>query len=519
MKEKGMKAGSHANTRQWLRILFLTAAVMLCAAAFRTGVQAAVKDGFVVQNGKGYYYENGVKHTGWLKLDGKWYYFFTDGSQRLGWVKNGDVYERYFNPVPGPQGYMLTGFAKVGTNQVRYFHTGNGIMQRGLVRINGQYRYFHNVTGLATTGLRKIGNDYYYFEPTSDYMTNGVLSKGHLRKIDGKVWFFNATSGAAVTGFQKIGTSTYYFDPKTYAMVTGEVRMITIVEKDRTYPYYFYNTGKMCMDGFKKLGSYTYYFNKNDGHGHIGWATLEGALRYFDSTGHLYISKTFEKNGKTYVADANGAVTELTAANTQTAIPATYNQYNKTYSYVDKGSYVSVTDSAGKTFAMASEYLSHEGVAFGKYSDRDLMAACVDAEMGDMGLIGMEAVAMTILNATIDPDFPADVRLVIYETNPLQFAVVKYPLNGKSAILRRLEGDYGDEAGKALAYQAVDNAIRIFTSYVKNGTPRSLGPTFNDGKDFSFLGFMSVDSWYALGSPDAKRAYQWYDCMFFHDWS
>ena len=518
MKKKGTEAADFLNIRQWFRILFVAAVFAAALFAFKLPVQAAVKNGFVVQNGKGYYYVNDVKQTGWQKINDKWYYFYSDGSQRLGWWKNGDTYERYINPVPGVQGYMVTGFVKVGTNQVRYFHTGNGIMQRGLVKVNGQYRYFHNVTGLAITGLKKIGKECYYFEPTSNYMTNGLLSKGHLRKIDGKVWLFGAATGAAQTGFQVIGGATYYFDPETYAMVTGEVRMITIEEKNRTYPYYFYNNGKMCKEGFKTFGGNTYYFNPTDGHGHIGWATIEGAQRFFDSNGHMYVNSTFEYGGKIYRADAEGVVTEIKASNTATAIPETYSLYGKTYDYVDKGSYVEVTDSTGETFDMAAEYLTH-GVYTGKYSDRDLMAACVDAEMGDMGLTGMTAVALTILNATIDPDFPADVSLVIYETNPLQFSVVKYPLNGKQAIQRRLEGDYGDAAGKAAAYAAVDNAINIFNNYVKYGTPRSLGPNFNDGKDFSFLGFMSVDSWYALGSPDAKRAYQWYDCMFFHDWS
>ena len=61
----------------------------------------------------------------------------------------------------------------------------------------------------------------------------------------------------------------------------------------------------------------------------------------------------------------------------------------------------------------------------------------------------MEAVALCILNSTIDKykDFPSQIRYVIYQGKPTQYAVVT---NG--ALLKRLKGT-GWES-KTVAHQA-----------------------------------------------------------------
>ena len=47
---------------------------------------------------------------------------------------------------------------------------------------------------------------------------------------------------------------------------------------------------------------------------------------------------------------------------------------------------------------MEEEFLEHPGIADGKVSDLDLLAAVCDAEAGDQGVVGMEAVALCVLN-------------------------------------------------------------------------------------------------------------------------
>ena len=51
-----------------------------------------------------------------------------------------------------------------------------------------------------------------------------------------------------------------------------------------------------------------------------------------------------------------------------------------------------------KWYYMEKEFLEHPGIADGTVSDLDLLAAVCDAEAGDRGLVGMEAVALCVLN-------------------------------------------------------------------------------------------------------------------------
>lgn len=51
-----------------------------------------------------------------------------------------------------------------------------------------------------------------------------------------------------------------------------------------------------------------------------------------------------------------------------------------------------------RNYTVMKEYLSHPGVANGEKSDLDLLAAFCESEAGNQGLVGMEAVVLTVLN-------------------------------------------------------------------------------------------------------------------------
>ncbi len=50
-------------------------------------------------------------------------------------------------------------------------------------------------------------------------------------------------------------------------------------------------------------------------------------------------------------------------------------------------------------YTMVKEYKSHPGIANGKTSDEALLAALCELEAGDQGKIGMEAVALCVLES------------------------------------------------------------------------------------------------------------------------
>ena len=118
-------------------------------------------------------------------------------------------------------------------------------------------------------------------------------------------------------------------------------------------------------------------------------------------------------------------------------------------------------------YTMVKEYKSHPGIANGKTTDEALLAALCEAEAGNQGKIGMEAVALCVLNRTIksDKEFPSTIRGVIYEnigssTTP-QYSVVRRRGTSRSGSKVTFEN-------RTLAYQAAREAMTIFNKLCHN---------------------------------------------------
>ena len=86
------------------------------------GEGAAAKNGWVQEDGKWYYYQNGTKKTGWLLYGKDWYYLKPDGSMQVGWLLYGSVW--YYMDA---NGVMVTGTKTIG-GKVYHFDT-NGVCQ------------------------------------------------------------------------------------------------------------------------------------------------------------------------------------------------------------------------------------------------------------------------------------------------------------------------------------------------------------------------------------------------------
>lgn len=182
------------NRKLTILPLFFMLAFLLCtplpSLASDTGAEvtataetlnAKVKNGFITQNGKTYYYKNNKKLTGLKKINKKYYYF-------------------------NKKGVMQTGFQTI-KNKTYYFNK-KGVMQTGLKKINSQ-KYYFNKKGVMQTGFQTISKKKYYFN------NKGVMVKG-LKKINKKYYYFN-NSGVMQTGFLELNGITYYFDAKTGA--------------------------------------------------------------------------------------------------------------------------------------------------------------------------------------------------------------------------------------------------------------------------------------------------------------
>ncbi len=483
----------------WKKIWILSLCLLAAAAFLPTAKVEAAVNGFRVQNGAGYYYKNGVKQTGWINLSGKKYYFQSNGKQLVGWQK--DSYGkniRFFYNKPGAEGYMATGFMKDNKKNYYYFNPKNGMITRGWLEIDGRYRYFNSKTGIMNLGLRKVGSKYYYFITSNSTALLGARSTMGFATINDKKYYFNKKDGHAQTGWMTLSGKKYHF--------SNEGVMYTGIKKVGEYWYYFGNDGIMSTAGIKKLGSNTYYFHPSTGRAQVGWLTLNGKKYYFSSLGKRYENTTFTVNGVAYQANASGVVSK------------------KTYNVTNHSTYGVAHDAKnGRDYYVAREYFTHPGVANGTKTDRDLLAAIVECEAGDQGLVGMEAVALCILNRTIksDKEFPSEVRYVLYQVQYPSSYPQYSPVRYGNMLQSRLNGNFNN---KTLAYQAADGALKIFNDYVTKKTPRYLKGF--DRKDFNFMYFMSPQSFWGANLNFNRVDYYWYkvynsstrDHMFFVDW-
>lgn len=439
--------------------------VLLAIPAMSTEVQAA-KAGFRTINGKTYYIKaNGAKHKGWLTLKGKKYYFNKKtGVQIKGWQTDSKG------------------------KKIRYFTKGKGVMMTGFVKSGSTTRYFKKKDGKMVRGWLTLGKNKYYFTSGS-----GAMAKGWMTNSKKQKRYFKS-NGVMLTGwFTDSKKNTRYFDPGNGLMYTG------LKEIEGSIYYFSKTSGVRYQKGFGKVGTKRYYFSTSDGKAQTGWLSLDGKNYYFGSNGVMYVSTTASVGGKTYTFDANGVATEKPGTGSNTG---TDNGSDITFTWYD--------EKHGRNFTIMKEFNKHPGIADGTKSDLDILAAVCEAEGGDQGIEGMKAVALCILNRTLDQDFPSSVRYVLYQgTTFPQYSVVT-----NNNLLKRLNGQFDDRAS---AYTAAQQALDSYYAYVQNGTPRKVAGT--KAADFNYKYFMMTYAFWKQPLNFNKVKYETYkDHTFFVDW-
>ena len=405
--------------------------------------------------------------AGFKTVGGKTYYIKSDGSKQKGWLTLGK-YKYYFNKTTGVQ---VKGWLNVNGQKTYYFTSQKGAMVTGwLTDSRKRKRYFNPKTGKLTRGwMKNSKGEKYYF--TSG---EGIMATGWLKNSKGQKRYFHSTSGVMATGWLKNTSKniSYYFDPETGYMTTG----------------------------WRRISGKKYYFSTGNGSMATGLKTIDGKKYYFKTDGSMAVSTTVTVSGVTYTISSTGVATVKTSHSNQNLSNGNVKVYDTQNS---------------RYYTMVKEYKTHPGIANGKTTDEALLAALCESEAGDQGKIGMEAVALCVLNRTIkkDKEFPSTVRGVIYEsmvngTYP-QYSVVR-----DGALLKRLNGNFEN---RTLAYQAAKKAMTIFNNYVKNGKSRTL--TGFKQKDFNYMYFMMNSSFKKQPLTFSKVKYEVYkDHTFFVDW-
>jgi len=167
-----------------------------------------------VDNVTNWVYANadGSLAIGWKKIDGKWYYFWKDGTMARNvvvWFNKGDSkYDAYgFNKSGAmiENGWFMDPDTEGGTEDWYYFGA-DGLSKKGWLKDKGKWYYLDADYGIMYHYGFELMSDgkTYYLDPTTGAMATG------WKQID-DVWYFFKDSGArAEKEWVKSGSAWYY---------------------------------------------------------------------------------------------------------------------------------------------------------------------------------------------------------------------------------------------------------------------------------------------------------------------
>lgn len=205
----------------------------------------------------------GKKALGWVKYNGKWYYF----DKKTGFMKTGMMEEEgesYF--LDTKTGEMKIGWIKDGG--CLYFARGDGSIVKNQPYSDGLYTYLFDAAGnRLSMGLHTMDGNTYYVNHKSRVL-DGVLN------IEGKYYLFDGDTKAMCYGYTKQGSKYYYADEQTGVLARNKIQTIGNAR------YYFDKKG-VRQSGWVKMNKAKYYFSTANGKMVTGWKKIKGNYYYF----------------------------------------------------------------------------------------------------------------------------------------------------------------------------------------------------------------------------------------------
>lgn len=258
-----------------------------------------------------------LKRSSWLKDNGKWYYFWQDGTMAIYYAYiNGNEY--FFDA----DGSMKTGWIKIKYDDVELWHyaDSNGVLRKNnWLNYSGDWYYFDYEGYMVANETYYIDDKYYFFDEDGKLAKGGWYSDGYYRyytnkdgtvltgwqKIDGK-WYYFGIWGDSYKGWSYVGDDVYYFDEETGEMLTGWIH-----EKGEYYETWYYadSSGKLYRSQWLKYGNNWYYFD-HWGNMYTWPLKIGGKLYLFKDSGELLVYKggwVQGEFGDWYYSDGDGS--------------------------------------------------------------------------------------------------------------------------------------------------------------------------------------------------------------------
>ena len=251
------------------------------------------------EEGNRYYIAPGrsTRTTGWLLLEGKWYYFDSYGNLVTGWFKMPSGYTYYFEA----SGIVHRGWAQ-RDGEWYYCRPSDATLQTGWLLFDGCWYYFNLSTGKMTVGWIKTSGGYsYYFDES------GVVHRGWLTD-NGNTYYCRPGDATLQTGWLLYDGEWYYFNVSTGRMCTGWTYASS------GYWYYFNEDGTVHRGWATSHGN-TYYMRPEDGTEQTGWRVIDGEWFFFGSDGRMRTGWVMSGGQRYYFYREDDGLGGVTGAN------------------------------------------------------------------------------------------------------------------------------------------------------------------------------------------------------------
>ena len=230
---------------------------------------STIQNGWQQSDNNTYYYQNGQKLTGQQTLNGKDYYFNSQGQQQ----KN----------------YFLT-----QNNHTYYYQADGTRLNDGFYNNWGHTYYFQkDGTRLDNGFYNNWGHTYYFGQ-------GGVRLDDSFYNNWGHTYYFQKDGARLDNGFYNNWGHTYYFGQ-------GGVRLDNGFYNNWGHTYYFQQDGSRLDNGFYNNWGGTYYFGSDGARWDNRFYNNWGHTYYFGGDGALQ-KQDFAIGHQNYYVDANSGI-------------------------------------------------------------------------------------------------------------------------------------------------------------------------------------------------------------------
>ena len=278
-----------------------------------------VANQWVYFNGEQYYFDNDLNpYQGIKEIDGKRYFFFTDGElAKASEGTIGFIHRNNFMVSYGEDGEIIEYIEIVGNQWIdfngnRYYYDSDLNPYDGIKVVDGQKYYFENgqLVTFEYDGTRTttVGNTMILYNRNGEVLKEVEIKANQWIDFNGRRYYYDENLNP-YKGVREIDGKKYYFE------WDGKLINYPGTTQSNGYLYAYNSNGEVTDEAKLEANKWIdfngkrYYYDENL-NPYTGVREIDGQKYYFEQDGKLAnFSSTVKIGNKLYAYDKNGKVT------------------------------------------------------------------------------------------------------------------------------------------------------------------------------------------------------------------